>query len=83
MVYLYSSDKAIIKSNTVTMVPWKQSYRTTKPNARGKWYFEFTHIQGANYHLAGFLIDDINARIQLYPVGSTNSISCHLWRYFH
>ena len=62
MVYLLGKSDIIILESTV------QRYLSTKPFSKGRWYYEFTHLEGDNFHLAGFQTNQ-GERIHIYPQG--------------
>ena len=68
MAFLVANDK-IFKNNIVTLETNSSHFLTTKPYSQGRWYYEFTHISGDNFHLAGFCVTG-NPRVYVYPQGS-------------
>ena len=66
MTYILYKSKPIY-NNTVTINYSERAY-TTKKRSIGKWYYEFTHISGTNYHLAGFAFG--SSTIYVYPQGN-------------
>ena len=65
MAYVYQ------REDTVTLISNTSLFYSTKPFAQGRWYYEFTHLDGDNFHLIGFLLDG-GQRIYIYPGGSQN-----------
>ena len=45
---------SVYEDNVITMITDKGYYITTKPASEGRWYYEFTHIQGDCFHYVGF-----------------------------
>ena len=66
----------VIKNDTITLVN-AQYAKTTKNKANGRWYYEFTHVSGTNYHLVGFKLD--SARFYVYPQGCTSCLKLAYW----
>ena len=71
-VYLKNiSNQNVIQELTVELVTWETYFTTTKNACPGRWYYEFTHIDGDHYHYLGFRLDH-SQRVYLYQMGSSN-----------
>lgn len=66
----------VIENNTITVVNG-QGAQTTKNKANGRWYYEFTHESGTNFHLVGYILNA--ARIFIYPQGCASCLKLTYW----
>ena len=74
MVYLLSHSQ-IHYDNIASLETNKSAYQTTKPASKGRWYFEYTHLSGDRYYIAGF---HIHGRvISVYPQGSGTGLKIY------
>ena len=60
-----------IYNNTVTLTTGQRA-ETSKKASKGRWYYEFTHENGTNYHEAGFIIG--SSSFTVYPQGCANCL---------
>ena len=65
MAYVYQ------KNDIITLKSNASGYYPIKPYSQGRWYYEFTHIDGDHYHYLGFRLD-YGQRVYLYQMGSSN-----------
>ena len=48
---------------------------STKKPSKGRWYYEFTHISGTNFHGVGFKLQDRS--IEVYPGGCADCLKLY------
>ena len=76
MTYLRTRGNQIFTNNTVKLITLQTVYFTTKPPSSGRFYFEFTHINGDHYHYVGFAPSNYNVQqgVFFYQQGKKTKI---------
>ena len=60
-VYLINTVGNISYDNKITLGSGKPEYYSTKPASKGRWYYEYTHLQGSRKVLCGFSINNVTS----------------------
>ena len=79
-VYLKNLNGTEVYSDTVELVSHNDKFLTTKAAAPGRWYYEFTHHNGSNTHMIGFMIGNSNSNsFHIMPRGSSDVFYLHYY----
>ena len=68
-----TGENRIVQQNEKVVLENGHNYKSTKNNQNkpGRWYYEFTHYSGNQYHLAGFQYD--SGSVEFYPWGTLSN----------